>query len=201
MVSSSQHARQTVRDLVEQISVFDEIEGAARSFALDWIDSGAGLFRVHPPDEPNPHLCVYAVLVDDVRRRLLVTDHVKANAWLCPGGHVDDGEDPRAAVLREAREELGIEPAFHPRFAAGDPFFLTVTATRGDHSHTDVTFWFLLSGSEEMELVRDPAEARELRWFAIDDPTEWSDPDRFDPGMLRFLRKLTSHLDAPASVG
>lgn len=201
MTSSSQHARRVVRDLAEQIAVFDEVERAAQSFALEWIDSGAGLFRVQPPDVPNPHLCVYAVLVDEARRKVLLTDHVKAKAWLAPGGHVDDGEDPRASVLREAREELGIEASFHPRFAAGDPFFLTVTDTRGQHSHTDVSFWFLLSGSEEMALVRDPAEAHALRWFAIDDPAEWSDPDRFDPGMLRFLRKLTAHLEAPASVG
>ncbi|WP_280425697.1 NUDIX hydrolase [Nocardia carnea] len=201
MTSSSQHARGVVRALTEQIAVFDAIEREAQSFALEWIDSGAGLFRIQPPDKPNPHLCVYAVLVDEARRSVLLTDHVKAQAWLPPGGHVDDGEDPRTSVLREAREELGLEASFHPRFAAGNPFFLTVTDTRGANSHTDVSLWFLLSGSQEMALVRDPAEAHALRWFAIDDPAEWSDPGRFDPGMLRFLRKLKTHLDAPAAVG
>lgn len=31
-----------------------------------------------------------------------------AGLWLLPGSHVDDGEDPRTTVLREAAEELRI---------------------------------------------------------------------------------------------
>ncbi|MGH3830639.1 MAG: NUDIX domain-containing protein [Pseudonocardiaceae bacterium] len=61
-------------------------------------------------------------------------DHVKAGLWLFPGGHVDDGEDPRLTVLREAAEELRIDGVFHPWFG-DDPLFLTVTKTRGEHSH------------------------------------------------------------------
>ncbi len=48
----------------------------------------------------------------------MLVDHVKARLWLFPGGHVDDGEDPRTMVLREAAEELGIDGKFHPRFGA-----------------------------------------------------------------------------------
>lgn len=124
-------------------------------------------------------------------------------ATLPPGGHADPPfEHPRDAVLREAREELAITPAFHPCLggSAADPFFLTVTRTRGDHSHTDVSLWWLLDGHEGMALQRDPAESHELRWIAIDDPQAWADPSRYDPGMLRFNAKLRTHLGAPAPV-
>ncbi|WP_280424780.1 NUDIX domain-containing protein [Nocardia carnea] len=199
MTSNRESARQLVRDLVAGIDVFDGTEEAAQQVALAWIDSEAPLFRVRPPKVPDPHLCVYAVLVDEHRRKVLLADHVKAGAWLSVGGHVDDGESPRAAVLREAHEELQITPRFLPRSGA-EPFFLTVTRTRGADSHTDVSLWFLLSGEEGMELVRDPVEAHELRWFTIDDPAEWVDAQRFDPGMPRFLSKLITHLAEPATI-
>ncbi|MGH3845935.1 MAG: NUDIX domain-containing protein [Pseudonocardiaceae bacterium] len=96
------------------------------------------LFRmIARPATPDKHLCVYFALFDEARRSVLLVDHVKANLWLFPGGHVDDGEDPRTTVLREAAEELQTEAEFHPRF--GDaPLFVTVTTTRGEFSHTDV---------------------------------------------------------------
>jgi len=51
-----------------------------------------------------------------------------------------------------------------------------------------------------MKLVRDPAEAHELRWFRIHDPDAWMNAERFDPGMMRFLHKLSHYLEAPAPV-
>lgn|GEM_PF-6423224 len=37
-------------------------------------------------------------------------DHKKGELWLPPSGHVDPGEDPKEAVRREAKEELGSMP-------------------------------------------------------------------------------------------
>jgi 8-oxo-dGTP diphosphatase len=39
------------------------------------------------------------------------------NVWDLPGGHVEEGEDPKASIVRELREELGIiasEPSGPP---------------------------------------------------------------------------------------
>jgi 8-oxo-dGTP diphosphatase len=120
------------------------------------------LRRAVVPDRPTgyarQHLCVYFALFDDARRSVLLVDHVKAGLWLFPGGHVDDGEDPRTTVLREEAEELRITGEFHPRFG-DEPLFLTVTKTRGDHSHTDVSLWFVLAGDQDMRIEADPREA------------------------------------------
>ncbi|MEU8901301.1 NUDIX domain-containing protein [Nocardia sp. NPDC048505] len=191
-VTSTDSARRIVRDLAASITTGDEVEQAARAFALEWIDSGAPLFRVRKPDLPPIHLCSYAVLFDRRRRSVLLADHVNAQAWLPPGGHVDDLEDPRATVLREVREELGIDAEFDP-LCGGEPIFLSVTRTRGASSHWDVTFWFVLAGDEDTLLQRDPAEAHELRWWPIEQAVLFEHAEQFDPCWSRFLDKLRTH--------
>lgn len=180
--------RAVVQDLVVGVVPLDEHEAQDRADTLRWVRSGAALFRIARPATPDRHLCVYFALFDEARRTVLLVDHVKAGLWLFPGGHVDQGEDPRATVVREAAEELRIDGEFHPWFGA-DPLFLTVTKTRGEHSHTDVSFWFVLAADQGMGIEADPREANEVRWFALDDPAQWAH-DRFDPHMARFRAKL-----------
>lgn len=182
-------SRGVVAELVDGVVPLDEHERADRTATAKWVRSGAPLFRGGGPDK---HLCVYFVLLDEARRTVLLADHVKSGLWLPPGGHVDDDENPRATVVREAAEELGIDAAFHPSFG-DDPLFLTVTETVEVPSHLDVTFWFLLAGDQDMRLEPDPREAREVRWFALDEPAQWAH-HRFDPQIGRFRAKLLSRL-------
>jgi 8-oxo-dGTP pyrophosphatase MutT (NUDIX family) len=199
MTVAGRHPRDVVEDLVAGVMPLDQQESQDKANTLEWIRSGAPLFRTAPPATPDKHLCVYFALFDEARRSVLLIDHVKAGLWLFPGGHVDDGEDPRATVLRELSEELQVAGEFHPRFG-DDPLFLTVTRTRGEHSHTDVSFWFVLAADQDMHITADPREANEVRWFALDDPIEWAH-DRFDPHMTRFRHKLLASLGSPLLVG
>ncbi|GAT69414.1 NUDIX hydrolase [Planomonospora sphaerica] len=51
---------------------------------------------------------VTAVISDDEGRFLLVED-IDTGRWMLPGGAVDPGEGPADALVREMREELGVE--------------------------------------------------------------------------------------------
>lgn len=181
--------RQPIREVVTAITPGDPAESAARRSVLDWIDSGAPLFRVGGAEPPR-HLAVYFALVDE--GALLQIDHVKAGTWLLPGGHVDT-EPPWEAVVREAREELGIDAVPHP--ATGPvPIYLTESVTLGAGVHTDVTLWFALAGDRSATLTPDPAEIRRTRWVPLADVTAWS-AEGYAPEQVRaFAAKLATAL-------
>jgi 8-oxo-dGTP pyrophosphatase MutT (NUDIX family) len=185
-------ARARIHDLVTAVRPLDDREAEDRATILAWVASGASLFRIEKPAVPPMHLAVYFALLDDERQVMLI-DHVKAGCWLLPGGHVDENEDPRRTVEREAFEELGLAVDFHPGLG-DEPVFVSVTRTRGPHSHTDVTLWFALRGDRQAEIQPDPQEFRAVRWFDLDDRAGWASGD-FDPEMGRFVNKLSRSLD------
>lgn len=43
------------------------------------------------------------------RDRVFLRKHDKYNLWLVPGGHIELDEDPVQAVIREAKEEAGLD--------------------------------------------------------------------------------------------
>lgn len=50
--------------------------------------------------------CADAYIIN--RGELLLHLHQLYNLWLAPGGHIDPGENPYQAALREAHEETGL---------------------------------------------------------------------------------------------
>jgi len=179
--------RSIIHSLVQSIVPADEAEAEQQSQALAWIRSGAELFRREKPATPSPHLVVYFVVVDPHEKRILLVDHKNAGLWLPTGGHVDPDEHPRAAVAREAAEELSLTADF----LLEEPLFVTVAETVGRTAgHTDVTLWFALRGDSKRRLTFDPEEFLDARWFPLEDPPG----ERIEPNLERFLRKLRPRL-------
>ena len=81
--------------------------------------------------------------------------HRKVGLWLPPGGHIEPGEDPIEAALREVMEETGMAVEIAPTaapFGYGDPPQLPAPATimvepirafGGDaaHQHIDLIYF------------------------------------------------------------
>ena len=53
-------------------------------------------------------LCAFALIIDQ-QSRVLLCRRKKDRKWNLPGGHADPGEAPWDAVVREVREEVGVE--------------------------------------------------------------------------------------------
>jgi 8-oxo-dGTP pyrophosphatase MutT (NUDIX family) len=181
---------QTIHQLVTEIRPGDELESTHRSQTLRWLETTDDVFRRAKPATPTPHLVSYVVVVDPSDGSSLLVDHISAQLWLPPGGHVEPDEHPADTAHREAHEELGITP----QFADPDrrPAFITVTETVGlGQGHTDVSLWFLLLGQRGMPLTIDPTEFTEARWWTPRE-VQAAGSKSFDPHYQRFVHKLAS---------
>ncbi len=180
--------RTEIRTMVADIKPYDKLESDHIKDVLSWIDSSAPIFRITKPDKLPKHLVSYFVLYDQKANLLMLIDHIKAMSWLPTGGHVESDEDPRETVSREATEELGINAVFAKEFGP-DPFFITVTNTKGLHSHVDVSLWFVIKGDSEAKFTYDPGEMNGYRWLTPQQILDMSILE-LDPHMHRFVRKL-----------
>jgi len=65
--------------------------------------------------DPLPIVLVVAVALVDADGRVLIAQRPEgksmAGLWEFPGGKVDPGETPEAALIRELKEELGVDTA------------------------------------------------------------------------------------------
>lgn len=173
--------RQEIYNLIQNINPLDSLEETHQGDALNWIDSGAEIFRISKPDNPPKHLVSYFVVVDG--DHVLLVDHKKAGLWLPSGGHVEMNEHPKDTVKREIREELDINADFLFEL----PQFVTVSETVGSTAgHTDVSLWYVVKGDKSQEYVFDEDEFNAIEWFHMDEiPFEKSDPH-----MKRMIEKL-----------
>jgi 8-oxo-dGTP diphosphatase len=71
--------------------------------------------------DPKPVVNVVACALLDADQRILIAKRPvgkpMAGLWEFPGGKIEPGETPEQAVVRELREELGVEPCercLHP---------------------------------------------------------------------------------------
>lgn len=174
-----------IKSLIEKIPPFDELEETTIQNCINWIGSEVEIFRLKKPATPPKHLVSYFLLVDG--EYVLLVDHKKANLWLPSGEHIEKDEDPKAAVIRECKEELNVQA----EFLRETPLFITETQTNSKtNNHTDVSLWYILKGNKNYNFVYDKTEFHGIKWFHIDHiPYEKSDPQ-----MARFIQKLKSTL-------
>lgn len=122
----------------------------------------------------RPEACVGAVVVDDDHLLLVRRGRgPAAGTWSVPGGHIEAGETVPEAVLRELREETGLE---------GVCGALIGWAERIDEGHHAVILDFAVTVLEAAEPVAGD-DAAEARWVPLWDVAEMN----LAPGLAEFL--------------
>jgi 8-oxo-dGTP pyrophosphatase MutT (NUDIX family) len=178
-----EHLRAAVRASVAALAARDERERVSQARILQALDHMA-----RPFDEAaDPvHVTGSAVVVSG--RGVLLHRHKRLGLWLQPGGHVDPGETPWQAALRETREETGL-PARHPD---GHPLLWHVDVHDGGRGHTHLDLRYLLLAPPE-DPRPPPQESPAVGWFA------WPDARRVaDPGLVAALDPAAERLAARA---
>lgn len=121
----------------------------------------------HTYTYPHPALTVDAVvfgLDDDGLQVLLIQRAIEpfAGRWALPGGFVHMDESLEAAVVRELREETGLERVFLEQlFTYGDP-------GRDPRERVVTVAYYALVRLADHR-VQAATDARDCAWFAIDD--------------------------------
>ena len=164
--------RESLVRVVAGFAARTEREASARARFLSELD------RLERPcsREADPvHVTASAIVVGS--RGVVLHLHKRAHRWMQPGGHVEEGEGPAAAALREAEEETGLalrHPVEGPRLVHLD------VHPAGDHVHLDLRY--LLVADDD-----DPAppagESPDARWFALAEARQVADAalvDAFD---------------------
>lgn len=63
----------------------------------------------HTKQEGNPHhYCSFFLPYDSSAQKIYLGHHIKADDYIPPGGHIEPGETPSDAAIREMQEELGV---------------------------------------------------------------------------------------------
>lgn len=117
-------------------------------------------------------------LVVNPAGEVLVLDHFlrPGSSWGLPGGFIDPGESPEAAVRRELKEETGLE--------ISDVSLLEVRTIR---RHVEILF----RAKGDGEPVLGGREIRAARWFKAEDlPSDMYDHQR--EMIIRELERIGS---------
>ena len=139
------------------------------------------------------HLTAGALIVDVTTHRLLLIHHRFLNRMLQPGGHVDPGEMPRQAALREAYEEVGPYPyELHSIDPDTDipvdlnvhPIPANAAKQESEHFHFDFRYILKVQGSDWVKLQH--AEVTDFEWVDIG---ELASSNRV-PGLSLAVAKL-----------
>lgn len=142
----------------------------------------------HPFDrwaDPT-HVTASAIVVG--ARGVVLHRHRRLHRWLQPGGHIEDGESPASAAVRECMEETGLAVAHPP----GGPVLLHVDVHEANgHVHLDIRY---LVSAPDQDPLPAPEESQEVAWFSWDAAA--SVADEALAGALAAARRLSRGTDA-----
>ena len=118
--------------------------------------------------------------------KVLMTWNNKVNNWIPIGGHIEPNELPCSSVVREAKEESGLDIELVSPFDKSktanliQPVHIHLDNIREDHKHINLIYFGIVKGGECFEI---DDEGKELKWFSkeellkenlIDSVKEWA---------------------------
>ncbi len=115
------------------------------------------------PQIPNAYYrtSIKALILDEDKKFLLTK--AESGKWDFPGGGLDWGEDPREGIIREIREEMGIETTF---IAEHPSYFLTCIADEDELGWINNVIY--ITQLENLDFVLSD-ECIEIGFFSVEE--------------------------------
>ncbi|HEY1762170.1 MAG TPA: NUDIX domain-containing protein [Acidimicrobiales bacterium] len=163
---------------IERIDPVDEREAASLAMTLDRLSWPGDPFS---ETENDHHVTSSAFVVST--RGVILHRHRRLGIWVQPGGHIDAGERPDVACVRETKEETGLQVR---HLEPVELFHVDVHAGPNAHTHYDLRY-VLLADPEDP--TPPEGESPDVFWFDFVSAVE-----RAEPSLAPALAKLAASL-------
>ncbi|MFW5888442.1 MAG: NUDIX hydrolase [Patescibacteria group bacterium] len=132
------------------------------------------------------HFTASALIIH--KGKALLVYHKKLNVWLYPGGHVENNETPDEALLREVKEETGLDVeiiSFKDNSLADEKNdvaslhlpYAVLCERVGDHYHNDLIYKCRIKKDEGVGSKYNSDKSDGIGFFG---PADLKDLDLFD---------------------
>lgn len=128
-------------------------------------------------NELEKHFTASALIIDN--GKVLLLYHKKLGVWLYPGGHIEKNETPDQTVIREVKEETGLDieiigdkddslaninadvsVLFNP--------YVVLCELVGNHYHNDIIYLCKISG-DNRKFKHNQNESEDINFFGRED--------------------------------
>ena len=126
--------------------------------------------------ELEKHFTASALIINN--GRVLLVNHKKFGVWLYPGGHVEKNETPDQAVIREVKEETGLDVEIlgeKDNTLADDrvsvlynPYAVLCEPIGKNHYHNDLIYLCKVSGKKR-KIKYDKDESDGIKFFSLEE--------------------------------
>lgn len=147
-----------LRVQIESLAPVDEREAASMHALLDRLTWPGDPFDEHQHEH---HVTASAFVIS--ARGVILHRHKRLGIWVQPGGHIDPGETPEEAALRETREETGLSVRHLEPVTL---FHVDVHPGPRAHTHYDLRY-VLVAPPQDPRPPKD--ESQEVYWFDYDE--------------------------------
>jgi len=120
--------------------------------------------NLYKTDGVDDHFCVGVLVLNSKEKKIFVGHHIKSDHWMGAGGHMEAGESPLQTVVRECKEELGLNVTKATLF---DLTHFDDVNREGCAQHYDFFYKVELSSTPDFKF--DHGEFHEAGWYTFDE--------------------------------
>jgi len=163
------------------------------------------VFNKFNKNNVKKHFTASALIINK-KGKILLVNHRKLGVWLYPGGHVEWNETPDETVVREVKEETGLnvkiisdrDNALSDTKAdvsvLHNPYAVLCEKINGDnkHYHIDLIYLCKIDDEKNSELHHNPKESSDIKYFGLEDLSKINLFPNFRKLLEKILKQKTS---------